>query len=132
VGQQSTKYRFVFFVLVLLSTTIVPSLSAADEATLSIQMLQGEQQSHFNKPVLVAGVWHYINITVDQIINELSVRFYKGIALSPGNKTKQIIMNGNMTQIVQRSGRTSVDMELNIFNRIYVKIRTRCIVFASA
>ncbi len=131
-GQQSTKYRFVFFVLVLLSTTIVPSLSAADEATLSIQMLQGEQQSHFNKPVLVAGVWHYINITVDQIINELSVRFYKGIALSPGNKTKQIIMNGNMTQIVQRSGRTSVDMELNIFNRIYVKIRTRCIVFASA
>lgn len=87
-GQQSTKYRFVFFVLVLLSTTIVPSLSAADEATLSIQMLQGEQQSHFNKPVLVAGVWHYINITVDQIVNELSVRFYKGIALSPGNKNE--------------------------------------------
>jgi len=88
VGQQSTKYRFVFFVLVLLSTTILPSLSAADEATLSIQMLQGEQQSHFNKPVLVAGVWHYINITVDQIVNELSVRFYKGIALSPGNKNE--------------------------------------------
>jgi len=88
VGQQSTKYRFVFFVLVLLSTTILPSLSAADEATLSIQMLQGEQQSHYNKPVLVAGVWHYINITVDQIVNELSVRFYKGIALSPGNKNE--------------------------------------------
>jgi len=88
VGQQSTKYRFVFFVLVLLSTTILPSLSAAEEATLSIQMLQGEQQSHFNKPVLVAGVWHYINITVDQIVNELSVRFYKGIALSPGNKNE--------------------------------------------
>jgi hypothetical protein len=51
-------------------------------------MLQGEQQTHFNKPVLVAGVWHYINITVSQNIDDLSLRFYKGITLSPGNKNE--------------------------------------------
>ncbi len=45
-------------------------------------------QSHFNKPVLVAGVWHYINITVSQIVDDLSIRFYKGLTLSPGNKTE--------------------------------------------
>ena len=88
-GKQLTKHRFVFFILVLLLfTMITPSISGADEATLSISMLQGEQQTHFNKPVLVAGVWHYVNITMNQNIDHLSIRFYKGIALTPGNKNE--------------------------------------------
>lgn len=51
-------------------------------------MLQGEQQTLFNRPVLVAGIWHYVNITTDQNYNELSVIFYKGIILSSGNKNE--------------------------------------------
>jgi len=86
VGKQKIKYGLVFFMLVLCFSAMVSTISAADDATLSISMLQGEQQTRFNRPVFVAGVWYYVNITMDQSINELSVRFYKGISLPTGNK----------------------------------------------
>jgi hypothetical protein len=87
-GQQNKKQGIVFFILILYFSTILSAVSAAEDATLSISMLQGEQQTYFNKPVLVAGVWHYMNVTMNQNINDLSIRFYKGIALTPGNKNE--------------------------------------------
>jgi hypothetical protein len=62
--------------------------SAADDMTIYIGMLQGEQQDRFNTPVFVAGVWHYVNITMTQAVDELSLRFYKGDSLSNENKNE--------------------------------------------
>jgi hypothetical protein len=88
VGKQTKKHIIVFFVLIICLCTLASTVAAADEVTLSIKMLQGEQQTRFNKPVFVAGVWQYVNITMNQIIDELSLRFYKGITLTTGNKNE--------------------------------------------
>jgi hypothetical protein len=88
VGEQINKYFIIFFILIICLCTLIPSVASADDVTLTIKMLQGEQQTRFNKSVLVAGVWHFVNITINQIIDELSLRFYKGIILSTGNKNE--------------------------------------------
>jgi len=67
---------------------MISFVSAADDAALSISMLQGEQQTHFDKPVLVAGVWHYVNITMGQSIDELLLRCFKEGTLLTGNKNE--------------------------------------------
>jgi hypothetical protein len=88
VGQQTKKHILAFSMLVLCFFTAIFTASAADVTTLSICMLQGEQQTRFNNPVLVAGIWHYVNITMDQSVDELSLRCYKGITLSAGDKNE--------------------------------------------
>ena len=77
-----------FIILTLWITALVTPLSAADTVTVSVSMLQGEQQTLFGRPALVAGIWHYVNITTDQSYDELSVLFYKGIVLSTGDKNE--------------------------------------------
>jgi hypothetical protein len=69
-------------------TTLVVPCSAADTVTLSVSMFKGEQQTRFNRPVLVAGIWHYVNITTDQNYDELTVTFYKGILLTIQEKNE--------------------------------------------
>jgi len=88
VGKQTRKLIIVFFILIIFFFTGVSTTLAVDETTLSISMLQGEQQTRFNKPVFVAGVWQYVNITMNQVIDELSLRFYRGITLTNGNKNE--------------------------------------------
>jgi hypothetical protein len=85
-GKQTRKQSIVLVILFLFLCTLVLSIAAADDVSLSIKMLQGEQQTRFNKPVFVAGVWQYVNITMNQIDDELSLRFYKGMTPAPGNK----------------------------------------------
>jgi len=51
-------------------------------------MLQGEQQTRFNLPVLVTGIWHYINITTNQDYDDLSFRIYKGASQPIGEKNE--------------------------------------------
>jgi hypothetical protein len=74
VGQHYWKTGIIFLFLFISIFTVLSVVSAADDATLSIRMLQGEQQTSFNTPVLVSGVWHYVNITADQSIDTLSLR----------------------------------------------------------
>jgi hypothetical protein len=70
-----------------IASLVIPS-GAADTVTLSVSMLQGEQQTLFGRSALVAGIWHYVNITTDQSYDELSVIFYKGIVLLTGDKNE--------------------------------------------
>jgi hypothetical protein len=51
-------------------------------------MFGGEEQTHFDHPVLVAGVWHYLNLTISEIVDVLSVRFYKGFQPAGGEKNE--------------------------------------------
>lgn len=87
-GHHTMKHIVTFFILLLCCSTTIFTTSAADVTTLSIRMLQGEQQTRFNNPVIVAGVWYYVNITMDQSVDELSLRCYKGITLSMGDKNE--------------------------------------------
>lgn len=77
-GKQGWKQRIFFLMIITSFCMVIFTSSAADEMTLSIGMLQGEQQERFNTPVFVAGIWHYVNITLTQPVDEVSLRFYKG------------------------------------------------------
>jgi hypothetical protein len=55
---------------------------------LSIHMFGGEQQNRFNTPVLVAGIWHYVNITINANVDILSLKLYKGSTPPAGNKNE--------------------------------------------
>jgi len=87
-GEHILKNMFIFFLLILCFSSLITTVVGADDVTLSIQMLQGEQQTRFNKPVVVAGVWHYINITLNQVVNEVTLRLYKGIIVPNVNKNE--------------------------------------------
>jgi hypothetical protein len=85
VGPHIKTQSIVFFILLFYFCTVLPQGVYANDVSLSVSMLQGEHQTRFTKPVLVAGIWHYMNITINQTIDELSLRLYKGAVL-PTNK----------------------------------------------
>jgi hypothetical protein len=88
VGKQTKDHMIVFFLLTLYFFTVVSAVSAAENTTLTISMLEGEQQTRFHRPMLVAGIWHYVNITMDQSIDELTIQIYRGTTPVPGNKNE--------------------------------------------
>lgn len=57
--------------------SLLTSCSAADVNSLSLSLFDGGQQYRFTHPVLVAGIWHRLNITMDRAIDELFLHLYK-------------------------------------------------------
>jgi hypothetical protein len=85
-----TRKRILFLPMVILFLTLVhPPAAAADVVSFSVSMLEGEQQTRFNNPVFVTGVWQYVNITMDQSVDDLTLRFMKDLTLptDPKNET---------------------------------------------
>ena len=87
-GQHYHKQCIVFLLLLLYFCTGLSGVSAAEDANVSIRMLQGEQQTRFDSSVLVTGIWHYVNITTDQNYDDLSFWLYKGIILPTWGKNE--------------------------------------------
>ncbi len=50
-------------------------------------MLDGEKQTRFSKQVIVAGIWHYVNITMENT-DVFTLRFYKGYTVPSENKNE--------------------------------------------
>ena len=75
-----TKFiAIVFFIVVTILFHFLLNTIAADNVTIRISMLSGEEQTRFNKQALVAGVWHYVNLSgLNQNINQFTFRLYKG------------------------------------------------------
>ncbi len=69
-------------------STFITSSSAADVSFLSVRLVDGEEQYRFTTPVIVAGTWHYVNITMDSVVDELSLRHYKGITSIPSDRNE--------------------------------------------
>jgi len=67
----------VFFLLICFNLF---SVSYAQSKLISLSVsIPGEQQRIVSdSPVLVSGIWHYINISLDQNITSLSLVFYQG------------------------------------------------------
>jgi hypothetical protein len=80
------KPSIIILVLILSICTLLPPKASASNVSFSLSMLQGEHQTRFTEPVLVAGLWHYMNITINQTVNKLSLRLYKGTTLPVDNK----------------------------------------------
>lgn len=87
-GRQIKEQGLVFFILMLGFCSLVPSCSAADVNFLSIRIVEGNEQYRFNHPVLVAGIWHDVNITMDSMVEEMVLRFYKGTDPPSGTRNE--------------------------------------------
>jgi len=64
------------------------SVSAQDEIDVNIHMVDEVARTHFDNPVIVAGIWHYVNVTVQNLgDHSLYIKFYKGSSV-PGSKNE--------------------------------------------
>jgi len=76
-GHKACMVIFIVFVIGLLS--FFSSISADDTASVEINIIGEKTQTRFDKPVIVAGIWHHINITLEnQDFQKLSLKFYNG------------------------------------------------------
>ncbi|UCH71635.1 MAG: hypothetical protein JSW62_04350 [Thermoplasmatales archaeon] len=68
---------FTVFIMALSSLLSVFSF-ADDTITIKIHMIDEETRTRFNDQVIVAGIWHYVNVTIDLQGQELILKFYEG------------------------------------------------------
>ena len=80
-------YLWVIILLLLFSLScplLVQKVASASVDEISLHIIGEAQRSRAGNPVLVAGVWHYLNITlVNSEPSKLSVIMYKGSTLPP-------------------------------------------------
>lgn len=83
--------KYCLIIVILLSIGSMPffsSVSAQNETIVDIHIVGEDARTHFNNPVIVAGIWHYINVTPeDQNFQHLDIKFYKGTSV-PGTKNE--------------------------------------------
>jgi len=79
------KTHMVIFIVLFLAG-VSPFLSvfasADDEVTINIHMIEETTRTRFDNPVIVAGILHFINVTVEtQDFQELIIKFYEGSSI---------------------------------------------------
>jgi hypothetical protein len=66
----------------MLVTTLIPlfnSVSAIDEINIKIHMIGEDEKTRFESPVIVAGIWHFINVTFEETnFQNLFLKLFKG------------------------------------------------------
>ncbi len=76
-GIKNCMIVIVVFMLGLLP--LFSSVTAEDDVAVNIHMLGETARTRFGSPVVVAGVWHYINIILeDQVSQNIVLKFYEG------------------------------------------------------
>jgi len=76
-GHKACMVIFIVFVIGLLP--FFSSISADDTASMEIHIIGEKTQTRFGNPVIVAGIWHHINVTLeDQDFQKLSLKFFNG------------------------------------------------------
>jgi len=107
---------FIFFIVGFLS--FVPVTSAANGVSISIYMVGEEEQTRFNNPLIVAGIWHNIDIIIEnQVLENLSLKFYEGssvMALEELNETNYyewsyIVSNQQWIDLNEYGGYSFID-----------------------
>ena len=85
------KTCMVLFIVLIAGSSSFLSVfvSAQNEETVKIHMLGERTRTRFDNQVIVAGIWHYINVTLDaQDLQELNLKFYKGTTSIPNEEER--------------------------------------------
>lgn len=73
------NYVILSVVFIVGMLPLFSSVTADDDVTVSIHMVGEDTRMRFDNPVIVAGIWHYINVTLEeQVSEELILKFYQG------------------------------------------------------
>jgi hypothetical protein len=77
---------FIFIIMPFLNIFV----SADNEATINIHMIRQDARYRLNNPIVVGGLWHYINVTPSSTdFQELNLKLYKGSSMpSSDNRDK--------------------------------------------
>jgi len=68
----------LFIVCIIWLFPFFSSVCADDNVTVNIHMLGEDARTSFGNPVIVAGIWHYIDVTLeDQDLQELILKFFR-------------------------------------------------------
>jgi len=68
--------------LVTILLTFFDSVTAIDEINIKIHMVGEDEKIRFESPVIVAGIWHYINVTFGETdFQNLFLKLYKGSSI---------------------------------------------------
>ena len=79
-GVVTLTYSVTFFFLFLfLLLSLVCGGVKVDE--LNIAFPGDKPQTFFAIPVLVAGRWQYVNVTLNESVDELTISLYKGVTV---------------------------------------------------
>ena len=77
--------RYYIIVIVIFIIGILPlfsSVTADEDIVINIHMLGEPARMRFGSPVIVAGVWHYINLSLENLpTTKIELLFYKGSSL---------------------------------------------------
>ncbi len=66
----------------LSSLSLFSSVSAADDSTVDVYMDGESTQTRFDRPVLVAGLWHLVDIDMEgEILDQLTLKLFEGTTL---------------------------------------------------
>ena len=69
----------IFLVSIVLLITFFPCVYADENINVEINIIGEKPQTRFNSPVLVAGIWHYVKIAInDQTFQTITLKFYNG------------------------------------------------------
>jgi hypothetical protein len=73
------NYIILSAVSIALILPLFSSVCADEDITVHIYMMGEQARTRLNSPVIVAGIWHYIDITLeDQNIQTINLKFYNG------------------------------------------------------
>ena len=111
--------------LIVLGFIIVISLlplSTAYNGEINIFIsIPGEQQRvAYGNPVMVAGIWHYVNLTIENELQELDLKFYKGDVMPSENNRNssnyyewKYVVDGepNWVDVVKNDGKSFIDVD---------------------
>ena len=59
------NFMILFTVVIVGVLPLFSSVSADDDITVNIYMIGEDERTRFGNSVMVAGIWHYIDITID-------------------------------------------------------------------
>jgi hypothetical protein len=69
----------IFFISVVLLFPFFSSVNADENISVEINILGEQAQTRFNRPVIVAGIWHYVKISIEeQTFQTITLKFYSG------------------------------------------------------
>ena len=73
----------IIFILTI-NPILAISASAQEDVNIEIHIIHESTRTRFDNPVMVAGIWHIINVTMDALISQnIVLKYYKGTSM-PG------------------------------------------------
>ena len=84
-GHKACMVIFIVFIIGVLP--FFSSISADDTVSMEIHIIGEKTQTRFGETVIVAGIWHHINLTLEnQNFQKLSLKFFNGNSIPTEGK----------------------------------------------